>query len=226
MRYIFFLVAIVLTVAFLPLDAEAQKRSVKPKAKKPISSKRAAAKRSSKPIVRKTGTSKKAVPMPRSANPLVSAFLKPGTATIVPQCIEGNRVVWTIYFVQLFEQSMRLSEGSLEAFRDDVVLQPVVAGSVLAGPAKDPRWGKNFRNEKDLRLAQTLQNEFKPTQMEFYPKLPQTAQSNIVLVRDTPWDPLSIHRTHQIIKDHFGPGVSTNFVSECLFLESGKDSAS
>ncbi|QQS23057.1 hypothetical protein IPM19_00600 [bacterium] len=226
MRYIFFLVTIFLAVAYLPLNVEAQKRTSKPKVKKPTASNKSSAKRAKRPIVRKTVASKKAVPMPKPSNPLVSAFLKSGTATIVPQCIEGNRVVWTIYFVQLFEQSIRLFEGSLEAFRKDVVLEPLVAGNALNGASKDPRWGKNFQNERDLKLAQTLQKEFQPTEMEFYPKLPQTALSQIVIVKDSPWDQLSIRKTHQIIKDHFGPGVPTNFVSECLFLESGQDSTS
>lgn len=226
MRYVFFLIAMTLAVAFLPLNVEAQKRSVRPKVKKPINSSKATAKRVKKPIVRKTGTSKKRVVMPKSSNPLVGVFLKPGTATIVPQCIEGNRVVWTIYFVQLFEQPMRLFEGSLEAFRKDVVIEPLISGQASLGSKKDPRWGKNFFNERDLQLAQALQKEFNPTEMEFYPKLPQTTMSQIVIIKDTPWDPASIQKTHQIIKDHFGPSVPTNYVSECLFMEPNKDSSS
>ena len=126
-------------------------------------------------------------------------------------------MVINIYFRDLYAQSMKYEGGQFLAFRTDVKVDAFIAGSFGPNPNKDPRWGSNFLNQRDLQLIQTFGSEFRPEEMQFYPKLPQSQISTIVLKREK-WYQEDVSKSYELIRAHFGPTVQTNFVSECLTL--------
>ncbi len=227
MRYLTYLIVVLLGIVLLPLEASGQKRSskstrstVKASVKKPSSAKASSKtkRRTNRSLSKKTAYVKKAKPkMPTVSNPLVKVMLNPNTATIVPYCTEDStNVVINIYFKAPFVQSMKYENGKFYAFRTDITMPPIQSGGVFS-QKDDPRWVENFLEPKDLQLMQTFQKELNPEEMQFYPMMAKSAISSIVL-RRAKWYQEDIAIARQILVNHLGGAVSTNYVSDCLNL--------
>lgn len=165
MRVTFFLVVVLILACFLPQGVSAQRRHSY--GKNTVSHRGSKVKKTS--IVRKA---RKRASTPSVTNPLLGVLIKQDVATVVPRCTEDStNLVINIYSKELFFEPMKLEDGKILAFHQDVT--KISEGSSMGSNmiSKDSRWSPSFSNPKDLELAQKFEQEFSPTRMEFYPKL-------------------------------------------------------
>ncbi len=216
------ILTMVLAALFLPQDLSAQKRSKKTTGR--VNSNSTKKKNTKTSPASASNSKRRQLNKPKTIqsikNPLVRSWLKPGTATIVISCTqESINLVVTIYTMDLFTQSMKYEDGQLLAFRPDTANISVasISSGVLQQSDKDERWTTNFANQRDLQLAQVFVKLVKPLEMQFYPKIPQSKLSTIVLVKEK-WYQNEVEIIYEAIKVHFGSSIPTNFVSECTSL--------